>query len=230
MNLDFLDKKDFGKYKPEPIETNLDLLKTVVIKIGEKFEKNFKIEKDSIQAKMYQNLLYYFTDDSRCDWKLDKGLFFSGKKGVGKSMSMKIMRELFLCGHNIPSLQRKKFFHFVGMEKLSVKEGKSLKYLEEFYLKTSNNLFCDEVMRESKGQYKEINNFGTIEQPFSVGIHQMYRNFCDKGMLYHFTTNYWHVDEYPNGDLFAKTYGNEIHDRLIEMCNIIEIKGESFRA
>ncbi len=229
MSLDFINDLNIGKYKPEAVKTDHNILKKMVIRIGKAYDSDFEIKKETFESKLYTNLIYYFTDDQRCEWNLSKGLMFTGKKGLGKSMSLKIMHKLFHCGYNIPPIQRQKYFKMIGMESLAVKKGKSMPNLEDFYVKIENNLFCDEVMRESDNETKQINNFGTLEQPFSIGIHQMYRNFTDNGKLYHFSTNYWSLEDWPNGSYFAEIYGNEIHDRIVEMCNIIEFTGKSKR-
>ena len=122
-------------------------------------------------------------------------------------------------------LQKKKSFRFYGFEGV----GRSKETMNEFYKLCNNNLFIDEVMRETADDSKVINNFGTKEKPFSTGMHQMYRKFCDEGKLYHFTTNYWNIPQKENGKMFGDIYGNEIQDRIIEMCNIIEFKGNSKR-
>lgn len=229
MNFDFLQNETYGKYIPKKTPTDYPKLLESLIKIGEKFEPKFEIKENSIEYEFYKNLLYYFTDNDKCKWNLSKGLFLSGKKGLGKSLCLKIISKMYFYKNNLPPMQIKKSFASIGMESLCVKQDGKLHNLDKFYNYTKMNLFCDEVMRESENKDKTINNFGTIEQPFSSGLHQMYRNFCDNGKIYHFTTNYWNVKGFENGKLIADTYGNEIHDRIIEMCNIIELKGESKR-
>lgn len=227
---DFLENDDFGKYKPLKINSSTNALKRAIVAVGLKFEPNFAIKRNSFESWLYENLIFYFTDNEKCEWDLSKGLLFTGKKGLGKSLSLKIIRMIYYYQNNMPKLQVKKSFGMVGLETLSIKENGKLNNLEKFYqLAKKGNLFCDEVMRESANEYKQINNFGTIEQPFSTAMHSMYRNFTDKGNLYHFTTNYWNAKGYENGEILASVYGGEICDRLKEMCNIIEFKGESKR-
>lgn len=220
MNLDLIKNDHFGKYQPQevPIYENI---KRIIVEIGVKYDPKFAIE-SKFDVNLYTNMVYYFSDNDKCEWDLSKGLFFHGKKGLGKSMSLKIFKKLYFYKHLHLSLQPKKNYAFFAMEGL--KDN-----LQEFNELTNKNLFLDEVMRETKDDSKIIVNYGTREQPFSDGIHKMYRNFCDKGRLYHFTSNYWNLADKPNGKLFAETYGAEIHDRLIEMCNFIEFKGDSKR-
>lgn len=220
MNLDLIKNDHFGKYQPQevPIYENI---KRIIVEIGVKYDPKFAIE-SKFDVNLYINMVYYFSDNDKCEWDLSKGLFFHGKKGLGKSMSLKIFKKLYFYKHLHLSLQPKKNYAFFAMEGL--KDN-----LQEFNELTNKNLFLDEVMRETKDDSKIIVNYGTREQPFSDGIHKMYRNFCDKGRLYHFTSNYWNLADKPNGKLFAETYGAEIHDRLIEMCNFIEFKGDSKR-
>lgn len=229
INLSFLDKADFGKYTPEKVSTNLDMLFEVVVAIGKKFDPKFEI-KSNHDVKFYMNLLYYFTDNNKCDWELSKGLLLHGRKGLGKSLAFKIIKEMYMHRHHLPPMQPKKSFRIIPMESLSIKNNKGeLSNLSDFYNQTDKSLCLDEIMRESKNETRSINNFGTIEQPFSTGLHQMYRSFTQKGVLHHGTTNYWNVGEHNNGELIAKIYGNEIQDRMKEMFNIIELKGESKR-
>lgn len=224
MNLDNIlariQNDKFGKYVPEKVETDLVVIASVVNEIGKNYEPNFKIETD-FDKQLYKNLLLYFTDNPKCEWNLSKGLFFHGKKGTGKSLSIKIINRLyFYLQGNV--IQRKKNFSMFAIESLKSN-------LDGFITLTQNNLFCDEVMRETKDDSKVIVNFGTREQPFSDGVHSMYRNFCNNGKLYHFTSNYWNVEGAENGKLISQIYGGEIHDRLLEMCNFIEFKSESKR-
>lgn len=221
MNLDFLHNDNFGKYTPEQVPCDYSKLSKLLIEVGKKFEPKFAIDDKAF----YNNLIYYFCDNPKCEWDLSKGLLFHGKKGLGKSLSLKIIKKLYFYRTHHGFLQPKKSFDFYGME--SVGRGKD--ELEIFYKKCEKSLFVDEVMRETADDSKVVNNWGTKEKPFSTAMHQMYRNFCDKGTLYHFTTNYWELSSYPDGAMFAKTYGSEIHDRLKEMCNIIHFKGESKR-
>ena len=220
MNLELIANDNFGKYQPSQVKI-AGHINDVIMAIGKKYEPSFEI-KTEFDKWLYNNLVYYFTDDSRCEWNLSKGLLFHGRKGLGKSLSFKIFKKLYYykASYNI-ELAKKKF---------DIQEMDNLKgNVQTFYEKCKTSLFCDEIMRETKDDSKIINDYGTKEQPFSTGVHQMYRSFCDKGQLYHFTTNYWNVQGYENGKLISNTYGSEIHDRLIEMCNIIEFKGESKR-
>lgn len=220
MNLDFLNNDDFGKYTPDQVKADYKVFSEMLIGVGKKFEPKFTID----DKDFYNNLIYYFNDDPKCEWDLSKGLLFHGKKGLGKSLSLKIIKKLYYYRNRHGMMQSKKNFNFYGMESITKPNE-----IENFYSLCGKSLFIDEVMRETADASKTVNNYGTKEKPFSTAMHQMYRNFCDKGVLYHFTTNYWNISGKENGQMFANTYGNEIHDRLKEMCNIIEFKGESKR-
>jgi hypothetical protein len=229
IDLSFLDKKDFGKYEPELIKTDLDGLFHILVAIGKKFDPNFEV-KTHDDIKHYQNVLFYFTDNPKCDWSLSKGILLHGKKGLGKSLTFKIIKEMYMNRHSIPfPMQPKKSFQIVAMESLSIKTNKELKHLSDFYNKTDKSLCLDEIMRESANETRTINNFGTIEKPLSTALHQMYRSFTQKGVLHHGTTNYWNTGNEENGTLFGKIYGNEIQNRCIEMFNLVELTGESKR-
>jgi hypothetical protein len=210
---------EMGKYKAEKHQTDYNVLMELINAIGAKYEPKYEIKEN--QKKLYQNLCLYFTDNNKCEWDLTKGLMIHGKKGVGKSICMKIFKQIYFTNHLHNLLKPSKSFSIFNMEALSINDNKT-----ELFKALERNLFCDEVFRETKSDDKIINNYGTKEQPFSVAIHSMYRNFCDKSKLYHFTTNYWNVSGNPNGEVFSQVYGSEIHDRIIEMCNIIEVKNE----
>ena len=147
-----------------------------------------------------------------------------GTKGLGKSFSFKVIKQMYLLGAGGAIFKKEKGFQTFGMENL-----KNETALFRQLVKDRINLFCDEVMRETADNRKVIMDYGTSEQPFSTGLHQMYRNFCDNGNIYHFTTNYWNTPTLKNGDAIGEVYGFEIQDRLKEMCNIIELKGDSYR-
>lgn len=216
---------NFGKYSPKQIETDIPAssIQKILLDVGKKYEPKFKIEtKEEIW--LYTNLIYYFQDNPKCEWDLSKGLFFHGTKGVGKSFCLKIIKRLYYYGAGGTFFKKEKVFKSFGMENL---KNETATFRE--YISRKANVFCDEVMRETADDRKVIVDYGTYEQPFSTGLHQMYRNYCDEGKLYHFTTNYWNVKGKENGELLSDVYGGEIHDRLKEMCNIIELKGESYR-
>lgn len=219
--LNYITEENYGKYTPKQVKSNFRLINELVKTIGKKYEPNFAIETD-FDRWLYNNIAYYFSNDPRCEWDLSKGLFFHGKKGTGKSLSMKIAEKIYYHRIDHGQFASNKSFRAFHIEQLASNIAK-------FKDMCKNSLFCDEVMRETKDDSKVIHNYGTKEQPFSEGVHIMYRSFCDKGKLYHFTCNYWNVSGFENGKLISDVYGSEIHDRLIEMCNFVEFKGESKR-
>ncbi len=74
MNMDIIASDNFGKYQPSQVQI-AGHINDVIKAIGKKYEPSFNIKTD-FDKWLYNNLVYYFTDDERCDWNLSKGLLF----------------------------------------------------------------------------------------------------------------------------------------------------------
>ncbi len=150
------------------------------------------------------NQLYFHAtgNEDKFNGKVTKGIMLVGKNGVGKTLLLTAycnFRSIF-WGSRINSLNSRLLV-------LSIKENGYDNY-------TKRDLMIDDLGKESK----ELNDFGNKIQPISDLLAFRY----DSGALTFITCNY-------NMNTLTEFYGLTTTDRLKEMVNIIEFKGESLR-
>lgn len=164
------------------------------------------------EPEILTGLLKYFTGSIGV-YDLNKGIYLFGKFGVGKTVMFKIIQKLIakLFPFN------KNGFHITSIEQI----------IDHY--KKENNLDKFGYREESKPLHLCINEFGKSINEKIYGtnadaiIHSLmmvrYELF-QKGKLTHVTSNYnpAKLDVEPI-----------IKDRLVEMFNVIEITGDSFR-
>lgn len=150
----------------------------------------------------------------------NKGLFFYGSLGRGKTMTLIALRQYLV--------DVKRRFHYI--EKLDYRLGtywKSASELAniyaaegqpalEMYYESDCCLFIDEIGREPN----PANNFGTKLDVIQF-LMQMRYNYR-RSSVTHITTNL-------ALDQIADKYGVYIADRCLELFNFIEFRGESIR-
>lgn len=149
----------------------------------------------------------------------DKGLLIIGSYGNGKTTTMKSFESVFQK-YNFSN--RFKLVNSQDMvmewETLSTQEQK-----QQFYQKYLCKILCiDDAKKERKGS-----NFGISEVVGDILIMRY-----NKKLTTHLTCNYAPGDQTKDlkkGLLEFARYGEHFYDRLFEMFNIIEFKGESQR-
>lgn len=158
------------------------------------------------------NLLIYFTGNAG-NYDLNKGIYIYGDYGLGKTILMASIRKLLAI-----------YFPFNANGFLSV----SLEKIIEHYKNTGNvtkygygindnpiNLCIDEFGKEMNEKI-----YGTSADNVIHSLFMMRYELFQKGKLTHVTSNF-----NPNEINIEPI----IKDRMAEMFNFIEIKGESFR-
>lgn len=148
-----------------------------------------------------------------------KGLLIIGKFGNGKSTIMKVLSKIF-NHYKMPMRFKAVSSHDLVTEWEAIQNpgGKSL-YFERYLCKV---LYIDDVKKE-----KIASNYGKTDV-----IKDIIEKRYDKKLKTYITCNYRESDNDGNLDdalMEFNRYGNHIYDRLFEMFNIIEFKGESFR-
>lgn len=193
-----------------------------IINIAKNIVPNFVV--NSVNKNALRLMLLYFTGNSMFEEELeygslDKGILLVGDVGTGKSLLFEIFhyytREILMVNS---------FRKFTAIDIIDNVNVSGASYLEQF----SNNMIGSKAMPQrcyfddicSKNE--TVKHFGTqlnvIEQLLSL----RYNIFTRYGILTHATSN-----KYPSE--MEAIYDKRIADRLVEMFNIIELTGKSFR-
>ena len=171
---------------------------------------------------------------------LNKGLLIIGSYGIGKTSIIKTFHEIFKYARNNELHVKNKLGEFEllmwyeiyfgfsttndvvsDFEGIKRNEHSDEDYIwDQFWKKHSKGFrYYDDVMTE-----KVASNFGKVEL-FKLIFEKRYSNKA-KTII---SLNYDGDTVDSTLESFAKRYGERNYDRLFEMYNIIELKGESLR-
>ena len=150
----------------------------------------------------------------------NKGLFFYGSLGRGKTMTLFALREYLRGLRSRNSTYHKTDYRLgtywqTASQLANLFAAKGLVELEEYYDRNCC-LFIDELGREPN----PANNFGTKMNVIQFLL-QMRYDFRRESVT-HVTTNL-------SLEQIAGHYGDYVADRCLEMFNFIEFSGESLR-
>ncbi|PTN09311.1 hypothetical protein C8N47_105152 [Mangrovibacterium marinum] len=154
---------------------------------------------------LIKQLYLYATCNETCLYDLNKGLFFMGSIGAGKTLLMKAFLMIFNqeeYSKNVRILSATDYVELVS------RDGNPIQDLRK------KPLFIDDLGKEAD----EIKVYGKDIRPFAELLPIRY----ESGGITFFTSNY-------NLESLSKFYGLHIVDRLREMCTFITITGESRR-
>lgn len=208
-------------------------------------KKEFDLVKNDGEGRKFARTLsaYFLQKNSFCKSPilnkksvpdLDKGLMIIGNYGTGKTSVFNTFYKMFFNAYrdNINVKLKDESLINLGQYKLNfgfhssneiVSEYECIKSPEEktiFWQKYANGTrYFDDLTTEH-----QASNFGKIEL-FKDIFEQRYYN---KSRTF-ISLNYYGNSVEETLDFFAKKYGDRVYDRLFEMFNIIELKGESFR-
>lgn len=181
-------------------------------------EPRFKIDESNRELILE---LYSWAWGRQCSLDAKKGLLFWGPIGVGKSLLLrgiqiyegKMNRMAFAFGNDLLG------FEFISAAEIALKYAeKGLDGMAKYTNRERmRSLAIDEVGREPM----DAKHFGTSLNVVQTVLQLRYEV---RGQFYtHMTTNLNPDTDFPN------IYGDYIADRVKEMFNVIEIKGESRR-
>lgn len=183
---------------------------------------------DGQTVKNLEPLIYYFAKDERffkCENisklsvpSFDKGLLIIGNFGNGKTSTMKVFEHIFkqVSGYS--------FKGYTSNEAVLMFEkcGKDLDR-EEFEKSMWRGVrYFDDLKTE-----RIASNFGKVNI-FKEILEERYSRKSKTYVTCNFKDGFKNnIEEGVNE--FVEKYGERVYDRLFEMFNIIEFKGESFR-
>lgn len=175
----------------------------------------------------YASLYAYFKRDAEFETlpgcSLDKGLLIEGDIGVGKTLSMYIMRSIFKAPFRIVAAEHiirdyrndgdeaidkygRYSFRKMGMGNQGLDHANPITYMID-----------DIGLREQASR-----SYGNSSMVIGEVIRDRYRSFTEYKMMTHATTN-------QTPDEIEALYGADVRDRMREMMNLIILTGESHR-
>lgn len=193
-------------------------LKKIYLSIGKSIVgKNFVVQ-DEIKT-IITNLLKYFTGNES-EYNLEKGIYLYGNFGVGKTVTFKILQKLLSEISPYDETGKKQNANGFMIT--------SLEQIIETY-KSDGNMDYFGYRRESKPLHLCINEFGkpinekiygTQADNLIYSLFMVRYELFQTGILTHVTSNF--KPEKLNIEQIVK-------DRMVEMFNFIEVKGDSLR-
>ena len=161
-------------------------------------------------AVILKNCCLWLIDDKSGNYAANKGLFFYGSKGTGKTAILKAIQKTanyYKMPKSFLVSEAPKIFDDVQL----VKDFNISQYYKE------TRCFDDIGFSEP-----HINSFGNIIRPMEVILRNRYNSFMLDGMLTHVSTNL-------DSDGLKVHFDERVLDRFTEMFNIVLFKGDSFR-
>lgn len=167
---------------------------------------------DDSTKSLVRSMMYYFANDPRSPWALQKGLLFSSGTGTGKTLLFEVFRRLQVQYINNNKRFRMKDTKLVQDEFLLQKQAAVQKY-------TTGNWCFDDLGDENMHMKHYGNEINALEMVLS----QRYSNYAAGSRDFTFATTNMSMEQMQNA------YGSRIFDRLREMMTIVVIHAESKR-
>lgn len=171
--------------------------------------KKYQVERD--------DLIEFLLEAEELD--RTKGIIIVGIPGLGKSTGMKKYLEVYPEFTEYEDEEPKWFgTHYLKINNLC-SNYRATQYASINDLRGKKSLFIDDVGRESP-----VSVYGTIYQPFKELVEIFYDDYQESKIkpLIFITAN-------KSLEEIGTIYGDHIEDRLYELCNIVEVVGESYR-
>lgn len=183
-------------------------------KIVSEYEPNFNWTSDIVE--IYKNTLLYFLGNSNSIYDLDKGLYFYGNPGSGKSL---ILQYVFKQYTRILGINSYRVVSSSDIAQSVQKNGLvAINNYVESYNQNPIVLYVDDF---GAGNAK-INNYGTVVDIFTELITNRYPNFARQGILTHFSSNIRPSE-------IEDVMDARISSRMSEMCNLIFMPSIDYR-
>lgn len=179
---------------------------------------NFRLFQEDNHV-LLQFYAYFTGDEALCkhyDINLNKGLFLSGKTGVGKTVHMKLVRQFlsFKERFKMKACQQLALEYMDQGSPILMQYGRN--YVDRIDHNTMNTSYCFDDL----GTEDEVKHFGTQTNAMGQVILMRYNLFQSRQVHTHFTSNL-------TADQIEFHYGDRVRSRLREMCNWIEYTTDS---
>lgn len=165
-------------------------------------------------------LFGYFTGDfdlcQHYGLNLNKGLFLTGKTGVGKTVHMKLVRNLL----HIKERFKTKHCQQIAMEYMADGSPILMKYGRNYIDYYDKNMINQSYCFDDLGTEEQVKHFGTGTNVLAQIILMRYELFQSHRVQTHFTSNL-------SAPQIQGFYGERVRSRLREMCNWIEYSSDS---
>lgn len=190
------------------IVTNSQILK--------KKGKTFTINADN--AVRLKRMLRAITGDITGDYNINKGIFLFGPPSTGKTFMMQsistcINNAYFTRWYHLDSAPS--FFYYKEIT-LMAKEKGSTGFIKNIF-NDKKLIFIDDLGYKKETQ---INVFGK-EDILSLLVDILYRKYLE-GAIIHITCNL-------SLEFILDQFGQETHDRIVDMCTPVSWMGDNFR-
>ncbi|MBK8516100.1 MAG: ATPase [Saprospiraceae bacterium] len=182
------------------------------------FGQNFRLFQEDKKVLM---LLYgYYTGDPQlCKFysiDLNKGLFLTGRTGVGKTVHIRLLRRFL----DIKERFKIKTCHQLSLEYMEQGSNVLMLYGRNYVDYIDRNNINQSYCFDDLGTEVEVKHYGTQTNVMAQVILMRYNLFQNNKVLTHFTSNL-------TADQIEKYYGDRVRSRLKEMCNWIEYSSDS---
>lgn len=194
----------------EQWDANVDYLKKLIAEFEPRFEWNEQL------TDIYKNTILYFLGNSQSKYDLNKGLYFYGDTGCGKSL---ILTSVFKQYTRILGVNSYRVVSTTDIIKSVQKNG--LFAINEFIESDSHKpivLYIDDF---GAGNSK-VNSYGTVIDVFTELVTQRYPYYSRHNTLTHFSSNIMPSE-------FEERFNARISSRMSEMCNLIYMPQIDYR-
>lgn len=194
----------------EQWDAHVDYLKSIIKHHEPMFEWS-----DSL-VKIYKNTLLYFLGNERSEYDLNKGLYFYGDTGCGKSL---ILNYVFKEYTRILGANSYRVVSTIDIVKNVQKNG--LSAINNFVEAENHKPIVMYIDDFGAGNTK-INNYGTVIDVYTELITQRYPHFSRQNILTHFSSNIMPSE-------FEERFNARISSRMAEMCNLVYMPAIDYR-
>lgn len=219
-----------------PVKYNPAQILKLVIEIGKKlmpvkYDKEGKLIEFTLEGPRMAlaiQLVYYFFNDPAFEGNLSSGLWIHGRKGTGKTMLLRIFREMSFNGL-IPTGKGYNLAYCSDIaQEYEAKGAGCLGKYHEPVIRIENNIdrvyATNWAFDDLGSENLKANHFQNVRNVMQEILDARYRRYIELGSLTFITTNL-------NQEIIESKdfYNVRIGDRFHEMFNDIKLDGPSLR-